>query len=58
MTDSDSDQRKDYCQSAINAYFKAFEFSERTDTTINDTICQAILFAFGCGKYSLAPYSL
>lgn len=55
MADSDSDQRKDYCRSAINAYFKAFEFSERTDTTIKDTICQAILFAFDCGKYSLAP---
>lgn len=49
----DSEKRADYCQSATDAYLKAFELSQHTDDHIDKTICRAIVFAVDCGKYTI-----
>ena len=49
----DSEKKVDYCQSATEAYLKAFELSECTDDHIDKTICRAIVFAVDYGKYTL-----
>ena len=49
----DSEKKVDYCQSAMEAYLKAFELSGRTDDHIDKTICRAIMFAVDYGKYTV-----
>ena len=46
----DSEKKEGYCQSATDAYLKAFELSQCTDDDIDKTFCQAIVFAVDCGK--------
>ena len=48
-----SEKRADYYRSATDAYLKAFELSQHTDDDIDKTICQAIVFAVDCGKYTI-----
>ena len=49
----DPEKKAGYCQSAIDAYLKAFELSQHTDDDIDKTICQAIVFAVDYGEYTL-----